>query len=390
MQMRRPALLVVLAVALALAVAVAGCAGAPNSAQQTTQIAPTALPVSATAAPGAADATAQLPANPTPRDVAGQITAAIETDPVPHSGDAADDLAIWVDSTDPSRSTIIATDKQGALIVYDLTGAILHSLSDGKVNNVDIRPGFPLGGQNVALVTTSDRTDQRILIYRVDPVTRGLENVAARPIIAGGDYGACMYHSATTGKFYYFVNSARGVVEQWELFDDGTGKVDGTKVREFNVGSQTEGCVADDELGHLYIGEEAQGVWKYGAEPDAGSERAQVDTTDATGHIEPDVEGMTLYYGPNRTGYLIVSSQGNNSYVVYRRQGDNEYITTFQIKRGVIDGVSHTDGIDVTGASLGPAFPAGVFVAQDDKNDEDNQNYKLVPWEMIAQALELS
>src|SRR5688572_19273536 len=55
------------------------------------------------------------------------VAAAVETEPVPHIGDAADDLAIWIHPTDPALSTIIATDKtpgkegvSGGLVVYDL------------------------------------------------------------------------------------------------------------------------------------------------------------------------------------------------------------------------------------------------------------------------------
>jgi len=33
---------------------------------------------------------------------------------------------------------------------------------------------------------------------------------------------------------------------------------------------------------------------------------------------------------------------------------------------------------------LGPTFPFGVFVAQDNSNSPGNQNFKLVPWEGIA------
>ena len=52
----------------------------------------------------------------------------------------------------------------------------------------------------------------------------------------------------------------------------------------------------------------------------------------------------------------------------------------------VIDKVTGTDGIDVVNSYLGPAFPKGVFIAQDDENDDGNQNYKLVPWQAIAEA----
>ena len=68
-----------------------------------------------------------------------------ETEPVPHVGDAADDPAIWPDPRDPARSTIIGTDKDGGLAVYDLSGRELQYLPDGRLNNVDLRSAFPLG-----------------------------------------------------------------------------------------------------------------------------------------------------------------------------------------------------------------------------------------------------
>src|SRR5687768_12690185 len=83
------------------------------------------------------------------------VAPAAETDPVPSSGDAADDAAIWVHPTDPARSTIIGTDKQGGLAVYDQVGRELYYYPDGKMNNVDLRYDFPLGDARVALVGAS-------------------------------------------------------------------------------------------------------------------------------------------------------------------------------------------------------------------------------------------
>lgn len=199
-----------------------------------------------------------------------------------------------------------------------------------------------------------------------------------------------MYRSPFTGKFHYFVNSKNGEVEQWELFDDGSGKVDAIMVRAFDVGSQTEGCVADDEYAYLYIGEEDVGIWKYGAKPSDATARTQVDTTAPGGHVAADVEGLALYYIINNTGYLIASSQGSNEFVVYEREGTNTYVMhtyvmTFKIEAANgVDGVTGTDGIDVTNSPLGPAFPKGLFVAQDGSNDVGSNNYKLVAWEAIA------
>jgi len=319
---------------------------------------------------------------PTPDPVL-EVSATVETQPVPNAEDAADDPAIWVHPSNPAASTIIGTDKGGGLAVYDLAGKQIQYLPDGKMNNVDIRSGFPLGGKPVALVTAGNRTDNSIAIYRVNESTRLLENVAARKITTLEVYGSCMYRSPVTGKFYYFVNGKTGAVEQWELFDDGKGRVDAKRVRNLKVGSQPEGCVADDQLGHLYIGEENVGIWKYGAEPTSGTIRTAVDKTGAGGHLTSNVEGLCITYGPAGNGYLIASSQGNNTYVVYRREGKNDYVKTFRVVDGNgIDGTSETDGIDVTTAQLGSAFPHGVFVAQDGANN-GNQNFKLVPLQLI-------
>jgi 3-phytase len=336
-----------------------------------------ALAVSPRGAQQAAPASASGP------DKVLEVAATVETQPMPSVEDAADDPAIWVHPTRPAESTIIGTDKGGGLAVYDLAGRQLQYLPDGKMNNVDVRHGFPLGGRRVALVTAGNRTDNTIAIYRVNQQARTLENVAARRVTTLEVYGSCMYRSPKTGKFYYFVNSKAGAVEQWELFDSG-GKVDAKRVRTFAVSSQTEGCVADDELGHFYLGEEDVGIWKFGAEPDAGDARTQVDKTGAGGHLTSNVEGLAIAYGRNGAGYLVASSQGNNSYVVYRRGGNNRYVKTFRIVDGNgVDGTSDTDGIDVTAAYLGPAFPRGVFVAQDGSNDRGNQNFKLVPWHLV-------
>ncbi|MDD9962960.1 MAG: phytase, partial [Gammaproteobacteria bacterium] len=55
------------------------------------------------------------------------------------------------------------------------------------------------------------------------------------------------------------------------------------------------------------------------------------------------------------------------------------------------DGVSETDGIDVTSANLGPDFAHGLFIAQDGRNitPAERQNFKLVPWQRVAEVLGL-
>jgi 3-phytase len=329
----------------------------------------------------------------------------VETEPVPSAGDAADDPAIWLHPQDRSLSTIIGTDKDRGLAVYDLAGKELQFLPDGEINNVDLRYGFPLGDQSVALVVGSNGTNGSIVIYRVNPHTRMLEDVAA-PAVATratrhlkrqdasrwGSYepGLCMYRSSIDGKYYYFVNSGLGDVEQWELFDNGAGQVDVKQVRVFSVGFQAEGCVADDARGYLYLALEERGIRQYQAEPRAGANYVVVDKVAAKGPLVPDVEGLALYEGRDQTGYLIASSQGSNTFVVYTRGGSNEYVQTVTVVAGnKIDEVTSTDGIDTVSAPLGPYFPVGLLVVQDDRNDDHHQNFKLVSWQPIEDAIRL-
>jgi 3-phytase len=194
------------------------------------------------------------------------------------------------------------------------------------------------------------------------------------------------------GEYFVFANDGdSGAYKQWKLQARG-GKVGATFVREIAVGSQAEGCAADDANGRLYIAEEDVGLWRYSAEPNGGSDRIAIDTV-KSGHLTDDAEGVTIFYGAGERGYLIVSSQGSNDYNVYRRDGDNAFIGKFAIagEQPGIDGTSDTDGIDVTSTALGAAFPHGVFIAQDGDNTAPAaaQNFKLVPWERIAKALNL-
>lgn len=317
------------------------------------------------------------------------LGARVETAPVPTSGDAADDPAIWVHPTNPSLSVVIGTDKESGLAVYDLAGNQLQFLPDGEPNNVDLRRNFVLGGQEVTLVTASDRASNRLAAYVLDPVTRTLSDVTARDITLGIEvYGSCLYQSPFTQRFYFFCTSKDGPVEQWRLFDDGSGRVNALHVRTFDVGGQCEGCVADDGTGYVFIGEETEGVWRYGAEPTAGTGRVLVDSTDG-GHLEADVEGLSIYYASGGRGYLLVSSQGDNSFAVYDRQAPHAFLSSFTIVANAgngIDGVTDCDGIDVTNLGLGSAFPGGLFVAQDGSNTGGNQNFKFLDWRDVAAA----
>jgi len=309
----------------------------------------------------------------------GPITPSGETEPVGHDGDAADDPAIWIHPTDPASSTIIGTDKQGAIEVYDLAGDRLFRYVDASMNNVDLRYDFPIDGRRIDLVVATDRSNDLLRFYEVVPTTGGLTALGTAP--AGPDvYGLCLYRSPATGDFYAFSSDMSGTIQQWELADGGDGTVEASRVRTLVLSSVTEGCVADDAAGSLYVAEESTAIWRYEAEPGGGDDKTVVDRVGDG--LSADIEGLGIY-STDDGGYLVASSQGDDAFVIYELPDPDGALTTFRVEAGRVDEVTHTDGLDVTSTALGDRFPGGLLVVQDDDND-GNQNFKLVPWERVA------
>ena len=264
----------------------------------------------------------------------------------------------------------------------------------------------------------SDRENDTLAIFKISSQNE-LEDVTSDSMLAtifGVDdgeqtaYGLANYKSPLSGEAYVFVSQRDGnKIAQLMLIDDGSGKVGAEIIRTLELpvptgdveDSQSEGVVVDQERGLLYVAlEEEVGILKFNAEPDGGDESKLIHPIDSE-FFTPDIEGLTIYYGPNGTGYLITSSQGDSTFAVFDRQGDNDYIGSFTVgSQGDIDQVNESDGVDVTNLALGPQFPFGLLVVQDGatepqvlfEDDEELENsstgFKLVPWENVAHAFD--
>jgi 3-phytase len=323
------------------------------------------------------------------------VTPHTETTPVESAGDAADDVALWVNPADPAASLVIGTDKRGGLESYDLKGRRVQRLPGpaGTFNNVDVRSGFSLDGQTVTLVGTAGR---EMSFFRIDPGNRQLRDVGARDFPSKwSEVGYCMYRSTVSGRFYAFLTEPDGDVTQYELFDQG-GRVDARVVREWPLGRAAEGCVADDATGRLFVSEEKAGIWRFNAEPDASPvDRTQVDRVGGGGHLVADVEGLALVAQPGRDGFLIASSQGDSSFAIYRRGQDHTWLGQREVVDGAAaDGCSATDGIEAVAAELGPDFPSGIFICQDGDNttpgSAGRQNFKYIRLDQVLDASTVS
>ncbi len=353
--------------------------------------------------------------------------ALLDDDALPFSQRAdADDPAIYVNGTDSAKSLVVTSVKNGGLRVYDLSGNLIQTINpsspDIRYNNVDLQYGFTLGGQKIDIAVASDRNNDKLAIFKINPAGTGgnyLENITdtsaatifqsapfTAPFSASATsaYGLALYRSPVSNDYYAFTTRRQtGDVAQLKLVDKGNGKIGYELVRNFTVPSsttadatpQTEGIVADQETGLLYIGQEDVGIWKYNAEPTGGKFGTLIEKVKAEGgqNLTNDVEGLTIYYGKNGTGYLLASSQGDNTFAAYTREGNNEFIGRFGVgSNGSIDSVQESDGAEVINLPLGANFPNGLFITQDGSNDPAkivdgeniSSNFKFVPFENIA------
>ena len=307
-----------------------------------------------------------------------EVIAIAATDPVQTPDDAADDPAIWIHPTDGMQSLILGTNKKEGLEVYDLSGRRLQALKDGKVNNVDV-----VQGRVWHLAFASNRTDQSIRVYEIIPSTRQVRPLPEQSIASGLDeiYGLCAFMTDSTESSVDIVAASKsGIVRHFRIKPTGNGEP-AQLIREWAVGGQVEGMVADPHHGWLYIGEEMVGLWQYSLDPAREPRRVMVDLIRGpgrSGRLASDVEGVTLLDSGGGAGWIVVSCQGENRFAAYDRttlEYAGDFSLAFRAPNGAIDRITHTDGIAASG-KVSPGFPSGLFVAQDD-NDGQLQNFKI-------------
>ncbi|MDP1026477.1 phytase [Sphingomonas sp. KR1UV-12] len=320
---------------------------------------------------------------PAPAGDVQMVPATVETEPVASADDAADDPAIWRNPRAPERSLVVATDKQAGIHVYGLDGRRLSYTPAPRLNNVDLRE---VGGR--ILVAASDRADvaqAHVSLFELDPATARLRPLGRYPVGAGEAYGMCLWTRARDGALFGFVVLKDGRIDQVAMQGGAVPQV--RTVRSMKLATQSEGCVADDRTGLLYVAEEDAGLWRFAADPAAPGTATAVARVDGR-TLVADAEGLALAPAGRRGGYLVVSSQGDNAYTLYRLPGVT-YAGRFRIGGGAIYGTSETDGIELMPGDFGPGFRKGLFVAQDGDNAPATQNFKYVDWGKVKRALKL-
>lgn len=330
------------------------------------------------------------------------IPAVVETAPMAMKGDAADDPAIWLSPDGGLHSRVLGTNKKWGLMVYNLEGELLQKIPSGHINNIDIRQQVLLEGKRVDIAVASNRSDNSLTFYNIDPRTGDVSEWARTDTGLNDVYGICFYHPRPESLFA-IVNDKDGRVQRYAV-TLARQKIVTRLVDEFRLPSQPEGCVVNDLTGELFIGEEDAGVWRIlleqnaleesGLEQSASEQKAPHQLVIPVGdNLVADVEGLALATAGSHT-LLLVSSQGDNSYRIFNAEPPYEYRGGFRIglnsKQG-IDGTSETDGLALKAGKVGSQFGSGLLVIQDGFNvmPEDSQNFKFVSWQAVIEQLNL-
>ncbi|MGH9341910.1 MAG: phytase [Acidobacteriota bacterium] len=307
--------------------------------------------------------------------------ARLATQPV---GVDADDPALWIDPDDPSRSLVLGTDKAeapgGSLFVFGLDGKIRQKVGPlDRPNNVDVEYGLLLDGKLADIAVVTERMRSRLRVFRVPPDGGELTDVSSegglkvfegQPADWATPMGIALYRRPRDGAVFAIVGRKYGPREghlwQYRLQDDGGGRVQAVKVREFGRYSGTkeiEAIAVDDALGYVYYADERHGIHKWHADPDhpeADRELALFGTEGFAG----DREGIAIYSLRDGTGYIVCTDQRSerSEYRIYRREGTpgnpHDHSEVLKVVRGNADS---TDGIEVTSTPLGPEFPSACW-----------------------------
>ncbi len=309
------------------------------------------------------------------------VPPAVETAPMVGAGDQADDPAIWVSDSPDQVSLILGTNKDEGLHVYNLDGTELQFLDVGAINNVDIRGRYA--------VASNDELGALTWFVISRDTSAPVLHIGNTPVQSVEPYGVCL--GQDEDGLVAAVTYKDGLVEFWRADQSKDADISAKLESTLQLPSQLEGCAFDETQNLIFIGEEAFGLYAY-AYRDTGAVPQIVDSIAADNGLVADVEGVSVYYDPNG-GYIIASAQEADRFVVYDRlppHAPRGVFTVSENQDGSIDAVTHTDGLDVVAAPL-PGYPKGLLVVQDDGNPESgmDQNFKLIDWRKVADALGL-
>jgi 3-phytase len=315
--------------------------------------------------------------------------------------DDADDPAIWINKSDPSRSLILGTNKvaapAGALYVFALDGSVKQVVSSlDRPNNVDVEYGFPSPNGSVDIAVVTERFQHRLRVFQVTETgVTSLDGNRGVPVLEGESgearmpMGVTLYKRPRDGVIFAIVapktGSTAGYLWQYRLDTDSeSGFARGTFVRRFGNFSGTgeiEAVAVDDALGYVYYADEEYAIHKWHADPehvDAGRELAIFGREGFKGQRE----GIAIFARGDGTGFIATSDQieGASELRIYPREGHAGHPHDHDPAVAVLTTpADSTDGVDIAPSGLTGDLARGLLVMMNSRD----RNFQLYRWDDV-------
>ncbi len=217
-----------------------------------------------------------------------------------------EDMLIYMVNNSKSVSTYNVEGKFEAKFPIGIQGNTISAVQD-----------FPAKYKgNIDLLVISEPYTNKLRAYEIDATHQALEDVTSGEFFSAVDEirFTTTYYSETTNSFYLFIAGKRGMIEQWQLFDDGYGHVEGKIVRIFNVYDTPSSMSVDANNEILYIAVNNEGVFKIGAIPSSGTSPTSVITIKSNSKFLSKNLGAVFYNQPTeryKEGSLILCALDN-------------------------------------------------------------------------------
>ena len=319
--------------------------------------------------------------------------------------DDADDPAVWINRTDPTRSLILGTNKVaapgGGLYVFALDGSVKQVVAPlDRPNNVDVEYGFQSRSGSIDIAVVTERLQHRLRVFRVTefgvmPLDegRGIAVMEGETGEARMPMGVALYKRPRDGAIFAIVapktGPTSGYLWQYRLdVHPASDLVRGTFVRRFGYFSGTgeiEAVAVDDALGYVYYADEEYAVRKWHADPDHADAERELATFGREG-FKGQREGIAIFTRDDGTGFIVTSDQieGASELRFYPREGrpgrphDHDPATAVLGTRA-----DSTDGVDIAATDLRGDLASGLLVMMNSRD----RNFQLYRWEDVASRM---
>jgi len=226
--------------------------------------------------------------------------AGVEHDPSPRSPQVLPALSpLSAAATGPGAGDVHAladgrwlVARSGALML--ITDQAETRLLSGAFESIDARSGVVYENREHTLVAMIDAEAGQVVVLLLAAddaqvsAQQRLEAARAIPEVA------CLHREPSTGHVSLLTVNARGLLEQFYVFDAVAGELAALPVREEIGVYDAEACAVHDASGTLFLAEGPLGIWQLSVSPETDAVRTPVMLHEPWGSLAGEIEDLAV------------------------------------------------------------------------------------------------